>query len=414
MINEVFFNEKKDKIYSALKNALENVPYYRENWSFELPSIEKFDYSFFQQYVPILEKDEVRTHNDQFISSRYDKKEMTFDVTSGTTGNPLICYKSKKERLKRANELWKQRKIFVPDLSVNDKFARFYAFRMNEEHLITNKVLYRDNELHIPLFDYSENRIEEYLSELSQFQPRWIHGPSTAIFNLAKHAKSKKINDLKVEFIELNGEFVTDAQLSLIKEVFQCKVANHYGSREFWAMAFSCEEGHLHVLEQSLFIESIYNESLQDYELIVTSLSNDSWPLIRYRIGDIGTIERISCNSQPSSYVLHLKKGRKADYFTLAGNKYINAITFSGIIRGLSNIKGSSVVYQYQVVKTAENELIIKLCMDQENFESIQLFIARLETEIRKIIGNEIILHFKIVDSIQPDTKTGKCRDFID
>ncbi|AIS52131.1 AMP-dependent synthetase and ligase [Thermoanaerobacter kivui] len=413
MINEIFFGEKKDKIYSALKNVLENVPYYRENWGFKLPPIEKFDYSFFQQFVPILEKDEVRTHNDQFISTRYDKNELTFDVTSGTTGNPLLCYKSKKERLKRANELWKQRRMFVPDLSVYDRFARFYAYRMNEEYLITNKVLHRGNELHIPLFDYSEDRIEEYLSEISQFHPRWMHGPSTAIFNLAKHAKSKKI-DLKIELIELNGEFVTDIQQSLIKEVFQCKVANHYGSREFWAMAYSCEEGHLHVLDESLFIESIYNESLQDYELVVTSLSNDAWPLIRYKIGDVGTIEKISCNSHSSSYVLHLKKGRIADYFTLAGNKYINAITFSGIIRGLSNIKGSLVVYQYQVLKVAENELIIKLCMNKENAENIKSFIVRLGTEIRKIIGNEIILHFKIVDSIQPDPKTGKCRDFVD
>lgn len=416
-VNEHYFEMKKNELYRMLNISLEKVPYYRENWHFELPSIDEFTYEFFVTNVPLLEKDVLRYETDRFISDNYDKGKLHVGVTSGTSGNPMMCYKSTTEYLRASMDLWRQRRLWVTDLDTNDNFARFYAFRQKENKLISNEVLrFKEAEIQIPLYDYSENRLDEYWAQLLEFQPRWMHGPSTAIFNLAMNAKKKQLPPLSIELIELNGEYAQTEQIKIIQEVFNCNVTNHYGSREFWGMAFSCSEGHLHILDHSVFIETIEIPNSDSTEIVVTSLKNKAWPLVRYRIGDIGKVyinESCGCNLQ-GEFSLELVKGRKSDYFEIGDGKLINAILFSGIIRGLSTIGNESNIYQYQVIKHNQHHLEILLCVKEQAIHLTDLLTRQIDQELRTLIDDTVLIDYVITDYIEPDKLTGKCRDFID
>lgn len=416
MMNEAYFNSKKKHIYETVKHSLETVPYYQDKYQFQLPSLEEFSYEFFNEHVPFLEKDDLRKDTDSFISRNFEKEDLHFGITSGTSGNPLVCYKSKGEYLRASNDLWRQRRFWVPDLTPSDRFARFYAFRQRDNALVMNQILSKEDEIQIPLYDYSEDRLEEYWVKLLEFKPRWMHGPATAIFNLAKYGKQTNLEKVDIELIELNGEYVEPEQVKIIQEVFNCKVTNHYGSREFWGLGFSCENGHLHILDHSVFIETIPNAETSSNELVITSLKNKAWPLIRYKIGDIGEVylnQNCNCNLK-GSFCLDLKKGRKADYFTLVNGKHLNAILFSGIIRGLSTMENKSVIYQYQVVKKSDDLLEIYLCMNEENKEGHSSLIQTINEELKKVTGENISIKYIVTDYIEPDKLTGKCRDFID
>ena len=292
-------------------------------------------------------------------------------------------------------------------MEIKDKFARFYAFRNKESDIVCNEVLYKKNDILLPLFDLSEERLIDYWEKIVEFKPKWMHGPSTTIYNLALAVNKNNLTKYNIEFIELSGEYVQEEHADYIEKTFNCKLANQYGCREYWPIAYTDNSGKLKVTD-NVFVETIDNEEIGQRELIITLLKNDSWPLVRYRICDLGDIEY---DVQGNVY-LNLTRGRKADFFTMQGNKLFNAIIFSGLSRAICEIYGANVILQFQVTKIAENHLMIDVRVsDKCDKEKV---IEDYKNSIEKVVGSDIKISIREVEYIKPDKNTGKTKDFID
>ena len=412
-----YFEYRQPELAAQLGHAVATIDWYAQRWP-KLPDAAKLDHQWFRSHIPLLEK---RQTGDHLLDPSRDRGQLFRESTSGTEGRPLVCFKSRTEQLRCTVELWRRRQMWIPGLSTVDRFARFYAFRSpDRERLVTNQVLYRNNDILIPLFDLSAERLREYWAQLVAFAPRWMHGPSTAVFNLARFVREHDLPPCGLEFVELNGEFAPAEHIDVISQVFGCKVANNYGSREFWTLGYACPAGRMHVPDRSVLIEQAVGagESGVDDpgELVVTSLRNRAWPLVRYRLGDVGLLRDTGdcgCGSR-DRFSLELTGSRRADYFTLAGDRTYNAIMFSGILRGLSTLSGMPVVYQYQVRKTSANGLEILLCLNPESNLAPGQVVDRYDAELRAVVGAAPSIDYKIVDCIHPDPFTGKVRDFMD
>lgn len=401
-----YFEEYKEKLYNFLKHCMTNVSYYRENYNVEVPKYEDFTLDFFQQQIPLLEKKTVREDSKQFIVDNIDETLLSIDSTSGTEGKPIICYRSVKERIYCSKSLWKMRRRFVKDLRPSDKCARFYAFRNRDSQIVADKVLYMENDILLPLFNLSDEKLKEYWEAIVEFQPRWLHGPSSTIYNMALVVKKYSLQPYSFEFIELSGEYVNEEHKKVIEEVFQCKTANQYGCREYWPMAYSNLAGDLEVIKDNIFIEQIYNEEHQKNELVITLLKNQTWPLLRYRLEDLG-----ECIFENSNILLNLERGRKADFFMFSNNRRFNAIIFSGLARSICEIYGKNVILQFQVIKPMQqNKLHVKLRLGEGNKDEVM---ERYKKEVQKIVGNDIEIEVESIDYILPDNKTGKTKEFI-
>ena len=94
-----FFSEEeldnivKEKLIEQIKYAYKYVPYYRENYNENdvktmdsLSDIERF---------PFIDKEIVKSNEDQFISDKFKKSELIQKKTSGSTGMPLAIYMNK-------------------------------------------------------------------------------------------------------------------------------------------------------------------------------------------------------------------------------------------------------------------------------------------------------------------------------
>lgn len=402
-------------ITGLLQHAYDTVPHYRAAWGEGFRAADLRTYDEFAARIPILEKASVTARSEQFISSAYDAGTLFQELTSGTEGQPLRCFKADEERLRCSMDLWRQRRRWLRTLTPRDRFARFYAFRRTDERrLFTDAVYTQGSDLHLPLFDMSEARLTEYWRAILDFQPRWMHGPSTAIFNLARATAAAPRSTL--EFVELNGEHVSDAHLQVIEQTWNCRVANNYGSREFWTLAYGCPAQHLHVMDGSVFMESVWNDALGVNELLVTTLHNRAWPLIRYRIGDLGTLtHRDTCGcGRAEVLTLQLQQGRKADFFTLRGARRYNAILFSGLIRGLSQLHGETLVYQYQVRKRSDTHLEIALVINDRCRLTPLEVQAAYDQELRQVLGHDVRIDYVLTSAIEPDSRTGKARDYLD
>lgn len=417
MVKRSFFANKKAELYSIIKYCKENIPYYRESWKFALPNLTDFSLDFFETHIPILEKKEAIINNDLIIAESVDKKSLMTESTSGTEGSPLVCYKSPEDWLAYSNLLWKQRRKRVKSLKPKDKFAHFFAFRMIDNELVGDQIIQEKNTLHIPLVNLSKERLKASWKSILKFKPKWLQGPASAVYNLARTVLDNNLAKLKIEFIELSGEFVPMEYISVIKEAFSCQIGNHYGSREFWVIAYSCENEHLHIIDDNVYLETIHNLKHDANEVVATSLTNKSWPLVRYKLGDLADIEEIKdCDcSFTQRFCLKIKRARRADYFKLKGSRNINAILFSVIAKKIRHPKNHNltVILQYQVMKKSDSALILNLRVDP-NIRDYQFIIDKFNYELRKIFANDIHFEFNFVDFIPLDKKTGKHREFID
>ena len=103
----------------------------------------------------------------------------------------------------------------------------------------------------------------------------------------------KKVG-IKVAFV--TSERLYDNQRQEIERVFGCKVANGYGGRDAGFIAHECPHGNMHITAEDIIVEIIDQDGKilphgKSGEIVVTHLATRMFPFIRYRTGDIGTLD---------------------------------------------------------------------------------------------------------------------------
>jgi phenylacetate-coenzyme A ligase PaaK-like adenylate-forming protein len=96
---------------------------------------------------------------------------------------------------------------------------------------------------------------------------------------------------------------VPQSIIDRIKKTWNCKVYSHYGHTEFgYGFAVDCQQHQGYHLRDADFIVEIIDLKTQKPtktgergEIVVTTLSNEAMPLIRYRTGNISSIIDTPC-----------------------------------------------------------------------------------------------------------------------
>jgi phenylacetate-CoA ligase len=108
---------------------------------------------------------------------------------------------------------------------------------------------------------------------------------------------------LRPKSVLLAADFVPQSVIDSIKETWKCNVFTHYGHTEFgFGCAVDCEQhnGH-HLRDADLIFEIIDPQTgTPTYpgnigEIVITTLSNEAMPLIRYRTGNLSHIINTPC-----------------------------------------------------------------------------------------------------------------------
>lgn len=409
--NIIFFNKKRVEIYNMICYCLDNIPFYRNNSKYVKPkSIDVFDYKCFMECIPLLNKETLRNSTEQFISDKISVESLLYESTSGTEGKPLVCYKSQKVKLFYSKILWENRIEASPLVSPISKFVRFYSFRREGNNTITDPIFYKNNVLHLSLFNLSDDVLKRYWKEISLFKPKWILSVPSAVIKLSETILKYNLPMIPLEFIEVTGEYISEENLFQLKEVFGCPICNHYGAREFWNIAYSINDKVLKISDKSVYVESVFNPKINKNEIVVTSLKNNAWGLLRYRIGDVGDVVADGNSIEDFGFNLLLKEGRVTEYIFLDDNQIVNPIVFSFLVRKYNEIRGGKYIDSYQIVKQRSGLVLRLKCRDNTCFKEITEFFNK---EI-DVLFSSIQIKFEFVDSIDIDPLTGKQKIYID
>jgi len=230
-----------------------------------------------------------------------------------------------------------------------------------------------------------------------------------ALYRLARFIED---NDYELAFtpesIIAAAEKLFDSQREIIERVFQTKVFNSYGSREFMLLAMECpvHDG-LHISSENILLEVLGEDGQpvppgEQGEIVITDLHNYGMPFIRYRIGDqaIQGTPGHDCPCGRGLPKIDDVTGRTLDIIRLSDGTEIPGEFF---VRFVGKNPG---VIQFRVTQHALDQLIVELVVDQQFTRQI---LESIKINVSKILGDSVGLDYQIVDKLET-TPTGKFR----
>jgi phenylacetate-CoA ligase len=123
----------------------------------------------------------------------------------------------------------------------------------------------------------------------------------------------------------------------ILEKGFGVRVANEYGCAEMDMLAFEDENFDWIISDENVYLE-ILDEDNKKVEfgksgrIILTSLYNKAFPLIRYEVGDVGMVD---VKKKINNSILMDLVGRTNDFAILPSGRKVPALTFYYITKSL-------------------------------------------------------------------------------
>ena len=300
---------------------------------------------------------------------KYRKKDLMRTYSSGSTGKCKEILWDKNDYIRSMQELWIRRKSYY-GISSRDKVCYFYTIPTDVNSLDESEI-YNEKSLGFSKSNLSEERLKDIYIKIAEFKPKWLL-LQPSIGNLLSLTIMENNLDVipSIEYIEYTGEILTDTIRENTKAAFNCKIANQYGANELNSIAYECPYGNMHLMESNVFVEEMDNEENTDAdnkELIVTSLTNKTIPLIKYQIGDYGKICDENCKCGNKAKILKLSSGRTNDYILLEDGNKTTSYIFVKIVDFI-NMREDTFgdIKQFYIEQNDINEFKVKLYVDSE------------------------------------------------
>lgn len=361
---------------------------------------------FFEE-LPVVNKDFLIEKGASAISSEYMGAYMSgsllYTRTSGSTGKCSEVYWNLVQERKSLFSLWVYRKKYY-GITPIDKLCYFYPADNGSE-----QVIMEERRLAISKHLIVQERVQEILNYINEFQPVWmILQPSIAAI-LCEYVSSlseKTIHNIK--YIELTGEYLPRHVKEKIETVFCCKTANQYGSKEVNSIAYECPQGNLHVMSDNVYVEILGEEESGD--ICVTSLQNRVMPFIRFNMEDKGSLcTNYHCACGNHSPILKVFAGRSDDFIKRKDGSRIHTYALSSIFQKINFIT-DGVILQYQIFQKKLDKFEIHLVLDEPEMEGEILDL--LASGMQEVLG-EITISLQVYSHLIPNKKTGKLACFV-
>lgn len=362
--------------------------------------------------VPVMQKSDLQRPLKQRLSNSFSRGKSYVGKTSGSSGHPFIFAKDRFcHALTWAEFIDRYQWI---DINLNQSLqARFYGIPLDFYGNMTERFKDRVSlRRRFNVFDLSEKKMLEFLERFRKSDFDYINGYTSAIVLFAKYLEKHQFvlkeicPSLKVCIV--TSEKLFDNDRSLIERSFGVPVINEYGASEVGLISFENSRHEWIVNSESLFIEILdeNNKVLpfgEEGRIVITSLYNKAHPMIRYEIGDTGTLSKNSTWKRP---VLENLIGRTNDVARLANGKVVPGLTFYYVTKSIIEDAGS--IKEFVIIQTEADVFKIEYVSEKEfTPQQHQKILAAIET----FVGKDLKVNFERKDVLVRN-KSGKLKQF--
>lgn len=398
---------QEQRLIDLLKHAAVHVPYYNRilRQVGVVSPTGNIDLSLFRD-LPLLTKSILKTQFEELKSDDLADRDWYKNTSGGSTGEPVAVLQDRLysdyalatsmffykieygyEVGEPLMKLWgSQRDILQGGEGAKGHLINFLrnrtiinAFRMNEDDMINCIQTIQRSRASVLIDAYAD-----------------------AIYELARFVNRQKLNVTNVKAVLSSAGTLHPFMRSEIENAFQCHVYNRYGSRELGGIAFETYDHSAIQIGLYTHIVEIIDENGQACpigqagEVVVTSLTNYSMPLIRYRVGDRAVAQKRSQEVIPAVSAIQDLTGRVTESFVKQDGSLISGLFF---IHFLGVVHNSGWIRKFQIIQEDYNLIKIKLVTNEEFDQSA---LREIEHSIHAVMGETCAVHFDLVDEIAP------------
>jgi phenylacetate-coenzyme A ligase PaaK-like adenylate-forming protein len=209
-------------------------------------------------------------------------------------------------------------------------------------------------------------------------------GIPTQVLSLARSSAGKAIPRGMIKSVLLSTDYIPIAITSELARVWDCLVFKHYGTTEMGlggAVECPVRDGY-HLREADLLFEIVDPDTGQPLnngevgEIVITTLTRQGMPLIRYRTGDLSHIIPEPCSCGSATRRIGAVEGRLDGRIALSNG---SILTLPDMDEALFPVEG---LLNYSAILTAGNgsdNLEIDICVEREGVCSPQKILKALK-----------------------------------
>ena len=282
------------RLAHVLERAATRAPYYRELWRQRRKRGDRRSFERLENW-PILGKEDVRRDPAAFVADDRRFRAMHAEHTSGTTGTPLTLYRTR-QTIRARYALYEARHLRWNGLDRHATWAMLGGrlvtpvSQNRPPFWVWNRALHQ---LYLSSYHLSPKFLPSYLQALRNYEVRYLVGYPSALHALARTA-AEIGEHVPMQAVIANAEPLFPHQRHMIERAFGPVVRETYGMVELVSGASECEHGRLHLWPEFGITEilraGVPVPAGETGDLICTSLLDDNMPLIRYRVGDRGSL----------------------------------------------------------------------------------------------------------------------------
>jgi phenylacetate-CoA ligase len=404
--------EKRKKI---VRYAYENVPYYKKKYDRSNFHPDQLVYQEDFLKIPILTRDEIKRNFDALVSQKAIRNNLFISGTGGTTGEPLMVYKQKKDKgLANAMQARMLKWWGIP-LTSNYAIATRTASinRIKEikvssglighvksilKQLVSNSKKYLPKHVSLDAALISADKMDVFIREMININSKYLVGYTGAIDELAKYFSENYADvDLKLKAVWTTASPLTAVQRNNIENAFNCRVYDQYGSIEvYWLGAECAKQNGLHFFYDVRHIEFLNHVGIPTApeitgDVIITDLENYDFPIIRYKNGDRGSWKKETCTCGVNLPLMNNILGRSSDKILLKDGSLISGEFLTTIFDCYAEV-----VNGFQIIQKSKEKIIINVVMDDDKlFKEISDQVGKKLYSITKGLVNIEILKSK-------------------
>jgi phenylacetate-CoA ligase len=394
-----------DKLKYLLRYGVSESLFYRDRYSVDmLNSIN--DFSGLSSF-PILSKHELRDNAGDILLSP-SRSRLFPSKTSGSTGSPFCFYKDTITRSYHYASMYRGHSWY--GVGIGAREARLGCVSDGLLNVKGRLVDFALNRFKQGGQLVSENIWADYYNKILKNKPDFLSGYSQMIFEFARFLTENRydLSAVDLKMIKFTSENMTNEQRVYISKTFNCPVVSEYGCAEVGVISFQCPKGLNHLSNDCLHVELLKNKdvSTELYDVVVTDLNSLSFPVVRYRIGDLVSIDNTICTCDLPLKCFGNVHGRESEVFIIDENRSVHSSTFNSMFKRY--LEKSKDAIQYRVVQLGYKSFLIQI---QKDFDRLNI-VDFLEQIFRDEIGEDIYLSIEFVSNI-PRENNGKVKLFV-
>jgi len=407
------------RLKNIVFNAYERIEYYRNKM--DNIGVKPSDIESIEDIVklPFLTKDELREVYPYGLLA-VDKKDIVeIHTSSGTTGKPVVDAYTQRDI-----DLWSEvmaRTLSMGGTSRNDIVHNAFGYGLFTGGL---GVHYGARKIGAVVLPISGGNTKRQLSVMKDFGSSVLACTPSYSLYVAEAAKEEGIDmaslPLKAGFF--GAEPWSDNMRAEIEEKLNLKAIDIYGLTEIIGpgVASECEfQNMLHIYEDHFFaeiVDPVTGEQLsegKEGELVLTTLTKEGTPMIRYRTRDVTYLSTEKCECGRSLVRMHRLLGRTDDMLIVRG---VNIFP-SQVEQVLLRVDGIEPHYEILVDRMAQLDYLeVRVEMNDSLFSDEIKYVEKKEKEIEHELKEELLISSK-VKLVEPrgiGRSEGKAKRIID